>query len=266
MTTIINKYGFGEPTPGELKKAEIGVDLTKGYIYSSTDGADIIELGRGEIKWENITDKPPTIDPDGGNYVDLEDLLNRVEENEDDIEVLQTALKALDDQINADGGLVDQIAENVTNISNNATAIKDLEALLNQNLTGLVMGGEYDASNNLVSDTTAAGEAAGLAAGSPLPVGEGTKGLYLVVTTEGVLSGTGGYKKDGSAGRADNDTAHVGDWLVSDGQHGWILFSFGMDAVNWGMIGGKLSNQSDLVAEFENYLKKTDTIDCGTYS
>ena len=42
--------------------------------------------------------------------------------------------------------------------------------------------------------------------------------------------------------------------------------SFGMDAVNWGMIGGKLENQSDLVAEFALYLKKTDTIDGGTYS
>lgn len=297
MTTIIQKYGFGTPDNGELAKAEIGVDLTDGILYSSTDGNDIIELGRGEISWENITGKPPTIDPDDGdNYVDLTALEARVGVNEVDIAALKAAvadlesdlaalegkvdknteniaanagnistntnnISTLDDQINADGGLADKIEENTTNIGLNKDEIDKLKDLLDANLTGLVMGGEYDASINQVSKTTAAGEAAGLEQGQSLPTGEGTKGIYVIVTKEGVLANTGG-----SPARSDGDTAHVGDWLVSDGIHGWILFSFGMDAVNWGMIGGDIESQEDLMAKFDEYIKHTDTINCGTYT
>ena len=54
MTTIITKYGYGVPADGKLAKGEIAVDLTDGILYSSPNGTDIIELGRGEISWDNI--------------------------------------------------------------------------------------------------------------------------------------------------------------------------------------------------------------------
>lgn len=308
MTTIITKYGYGVPGNGQLAKGELGVDLTDGILYSSTDGSDVIELGRGELEWNNIINLPPELTPDGDGYVDLTALEARVGVNEVDIAALKeavanlesdladanteigknaSAIEALDGrveanetqiglnknsistlnaQINDQGGLADQVSTNAENIGKNKTEIDNLKDLLDANLTGLVMGGEYNASTNTVSQVTQAGTDAGLTIGSALPTGEATKGLYVVVTTEGELAGTGGYNADGQSGRADGETAHVGDWLVSDGQHGWILFSFGMDAVNWGMIGGDLTNQSDLVEEFDKHIKFTDTIDCGTYS
>ena len=307
MTTIITKYGYGKPSQEALAKGEVAVDLSEGILYSSTDGTDIIELGRGELHWDNVTGKPDWI-VEGDGYVDIEELAARVGVNEEDIAKLmasvadlqqeiqglasrvdgnekqigenkdsiaenqdaiqenENAINTLDSQINDANGLAEKVDDNTANIGTNAGKIKDIEDLLDASLTGLMYGGTYDAKNNLVVETSDEGEKAGLEAGKALPTGEKTKGIYVVVTVEGVLAGTGGFSADGNAGRSDNDTAHVGDWLVSDGQHGWILMSFGMDAVNWGMIGGKLSNQSDLVAEFEKYLKKADTIDCGTYS
>jgi len=307
MTTIITKYGYGKPSQEALAKGEVAVDLSEGILYSSTDGKDVIELGRGELHWDNVTGKPDWI-VEGDGYVDIEELAARVGVNESDIAALKSAvagleqdisgledridanakdiadgasaieanqlaiqtnknaINTLNSQINDPNGLADQVGENTTNIGTNAGKIKDIEDLLDASLTGLAYGGTYDAKNNVVLETSDEGANAGLQAGNALPTGEKTKGIYVVVTVEGVLEGTGGFSADGNAGRSDKDTAHVGDWLVSDGQHGWILMSFGMDAVNWGMIGGSLANQTDLVTEFAKYLKKTDTIDCGTYS
>lgn len=307
MTTIITKYGYGKPSDSALAKGEVAVDLSEGILYSSTNGSDIIELGRGELDWDNIVGKPGWI-TEGDDFIDITELESRVETNEGDIKDLQDAvaglekdladanteigknaaaikangeaieanttdigtnknsISTLNSQINDENGLADQVQQNQTDIGGNAQKIKDIEDLLDASLTGLMYGGTYDAANNLVVEASDDGKNAGLEDGKALPSGEGTKGIYVVVTVEGELSGTGGFKADGKAGRADGDTAHVGDWLVSDGQHGWILMSFGMDAVNWGMIGGSLSNQTDLVTEFALYLKKTDTIDGGTYS
>lgn len=307
MTTIITKYGYGTPSDSALAKGEVAVDLNEGILYSSTDGKDIIELGRGELDWDNIVGKPDWI-VEGEDFIDIEELESRVEQNEGDITALRNAvadlesgladanteigknaaaisanaeaiaknegdittnknnLSTLNSQINDQNGLADQVDENEANIGVNAEKIKGIEDLLDASLTGLMYGGTYDAKNNQVVDTSDEGANAGLQKGNALPTGEKTKGIYVVVTVEGVLAGTGGFNAQGDSGRSDDDTAHVGDWLVSDGQHGWILMAFGMDAVNWGMIGGKLENQSDLVAEFALYLKKTDTIDGGTYS
>ena len=307
MTTIITKYGYGKPADSALAKGEVAVDLNEGILYSSTNGTDIIELGRGELDWDNITGKPEWL-VEGDDFIDITELEKLVETNKGDISALQdavadlesaladanseigknaTAISAnaeaigknagdittnknniskLNSQINDENGLADQVQENTTNIGGNAQKIKDIEDLLDASLTGLMYGGTYDAANNVVVEASDDGKNAGLEDGKVLPNGEGTKGIYVVVTVEGELAGTGGFNAKGEAGRADGDTAHVGDWLVSDGQHGWILMSFGMDAVNWGMIGGKLSNQTDLVSEFALYLKKTDTIDGGTYS
>jgi hypothetical protein len=41
---------------------------------------------------------------------------------------------------------------------------------------------------------------------------------------------------------------------------------FHTDATEWGTIGGTLANQTDLMTEFANYIKKTDTIDAGNYT
>lgn len=298
MTTIISKYGYGVPADGELAKGEIGIDLTDGIIYSSTDGSNVIELGRGEVKWENITGKPPTIDPDNGgdSYVDLAALEARVEVNEGDIAALKAAvadlesdlaaltgrvekneeniatntgnitsnynaIQSLNSQINDPDGLADQVQENTTNIGINADAIEAIEAILGQDLTSLYLGGTYDTPNNQVKDVTAAGVTAGIQAGDQLTAHtkDSNKGMYFVCSGEGTLEGT---QRQGSDGKY----AQNGDWLVSDGVHGWILMQFGGDHVTWGAIGGDINNQTDLQAQFGLYIKKTDTIDGGTYT
>jgi hypothetical protein len=310
MTTIITKYGYGEPASGKLAKAEIAVDLSEGILYSSTDGSDIIELGRGEISWENISGKPPVIDPDNGGdqYVDLAALEAQVEANKGDIVTLKqniiqinsdladiikdvetnagaisdnaTAIgenasaikvnadniKALTDLINAEpDGLVHKIEANAEAIAANKKEIEDLKAALDQDLTGLALGGTYSveatASNNTIIDVTGSGAAHGFKVGDRLNahMSDDDKGWYFIVQGNGELQN---LSREGSNGA----TAQNGDWLVSDGTHGWILMSFGGDHVTWGAIGGNIENQDDLMEEFDKYLEKGETIDCGSYN
>ena len=310
MTTIITKYGYGEPANGKLAKGEIAVDLSEGILYSSTDGADIIELGRGEISWENISGKPPVIDPDNGGdqYVDLAALEAQVEANKGDISDLKSqiaqinsdladivkdiennktsisdnasaisqnstdiknnsdAIKVLTDQINeAPDGLVHKIQANTDGVEANAKEIEALKKALDQDLTGLQLGGTYSVevgpTNNKIVDVTGTGQAHGFQVGDSLNqhMSDDDKGWYFVVQGNGELAN---LSREGSNGAQ----AQNGDWLVSDGTHGWILMSFGGDHVTWGAIGGNIENQDDLMSEFEKYLLKGETIDCGSYN
>lgn len=301
MTTMIQKIGNGVPAEGQLKRGELGLDLASNVIYSSSNGTDILVMGISEVSWGDITGMPDfilNIDPNQPGYIDITDLEARVEINEADIEILKSlvtpengdnlaeqvaknttdigtnalnisdnagAIAALDTTVNGDpgdandGGLVDQVDTNVEEIA-------ALKAALNDAVTGLVLGGKYDAENNVVTEVTTEGTSAGLVVGSNLPIDEGTKGIYVIVTVGGTLEGTQVASPATGDHRADGATAFAGDWLLSDGQHGWILMDFHTDATEWGMIGGTLTNQADLVAEFSNYIKKIDTIDGGTYT
>ena len=129
MTTIITKYGYGKPADGQLAKAEVAVDLTDGILYSSTTGSDIIELGRGEISWENITGIPPVIDPDNGGdqYVDLKALEAQVEKNKGDINTLNSAVADLEAAL----------ADTNTEVGKNASAIGLLDDRVTQNETDI---------------------------------------------------------------------------------------------------------------------------------
>ena len=308
MTTIITKYGYGEPSAGKLAKAEIAVDLTDGILYSSPNGTDIIELGRGEISWDNISGKPPELIVGGDEYIDLADLLSRVEAVEGDVADLKGQIqqinsdlsdladdiatnasgistnagniatnttniknnsdniKILTDQINAEpDGLVHKIQGNADDIATNAKEIEKLKAALDQDLTGLSLGGTYSveatAANNTIVDVTGTGAAHGFKVGDRLNahMSDDDKGWYFIVQGNGQLSN---LSREGS-----NDAmAQNGDWLVSDGTHGWILMSFGGDHVTWGAIGGNIENQEDLMDQFDLYLKKGETIDCGSYN
>lgn len=334
MTTIITKYGYGRPNGGQLAKAEVAVDLTEGILYSSTTGTDIIELGRGEISWENITGKPPVIDPDNGGdqYVDLKaleaqvaqnkgdiGLLNsavaqlqsdlndtntdvgknaaaivvldgRVGDNEDDIEELQgkvgqnetaisnlggrvsknetnietnkNGISTLNSQINDEpDGLVHKVEANAEGISQNAEDIEALRKLVDQDLTGLRLAGTYEVPKNEIVEVSGPAQAAGMKVGDKLNIHakDDNAGFYFVVKGNGPLADT---VRAGSDGK----NAQNGDWLVCDGVHGWILMQFGGDHVTWGAIGGDINSQEDLMLEFDKYIAKTDTINCGQYS
>jgi hypothetical protein len=275
MTTMIQKIGNGAPAAGQLKRGELGLDLNSNVIYSSSNGTDILVMGISEVSWEDINGLPEfilTIDPSNPDYIDITGLEQRVEINEGQIsnnasDIIQNEadIKAL--QITVDGdpddedddGLVGQVAVNVTEIAS-------LWAALGDAVTGLVLGGKYNAEDNQVLDVTPDGTAAGLVNGQNLPIGEDTKGIYVIVTVGGTLEGTEVQTPDAGDHRSDGAVAFPGDWLLSDGQHGWILMDFHTDATEWGAIGGTITNQADLMAEFANYIKKTDTIDAGNYT
>jgi hypothetical protein len=284
---MIQKIGNGAPAPGQLKRGELGLDLSSNVIYSSSNGTDILVMGISEVKWDDITGLPDfilTIDPNNPDYIDISGLEARVKVNEEDIALLKgivtpegddslaekvaanTAnITTLELTVNGDpddgddGGLVEQVEINVRDIA-------ELKAALNDAVTGLVLGGKYDAQNNVVTEVTADGTTAGLIVNQNLPIGEETKGVYVIVTVGGELEGIEANPASSDSHLANGQTAYPGDWLLSDGQHGWILMDFHTDATEWGTIGGTIGNQDDLMAEFTNYLKKTDTIDGGSYT
>jgi len=206
-----------------------------------------------------------------------------------DVSDLQSALAALEDSINGDSGLqaeiealkqTDVIHNNritvlettvgkadpdgsglVKDVADNAQSIADLEAAIDKDLTGLVFAGSYDASNNQLTDVSQAGYDAGMRIGGKLNeyIDPSYSGLYVIVDTAGTL-------KDTIRAGSDDKEAAVGDWLVSDGLHGWILMSFGNEHVTWGTIGGNIENQTDLKDALDSKLAKGETIDCGSYN
>lgn len=175
-------------------------------------------------------------------------------------------ISALSSQINDEpNGLVHLIAANTAAIGVNEGEITKLWAALGDAQTGLVLGGKYDAENNEVIDPTPEGLAAGLVEGQNLPITDDTKGIYVIVTVGGELEGLEVTQQLDVSHKATG-TAYPGDWLLSDGKHGWILMDFHTDATEWGMIGGTITNQTDLMEYLEPYYKEGDTIDGGTYT
>lgn len=262
------------------------------------------EINWGQIDPDTYPDYILNLIPGAGdNYVDLVTLELRVSANETAIDDLQNAvgdatkglvkdvndlrtdLDALADSITGDGGIASEIdalqqltfeqGQQITvnknaigdensgltkQVNQNTSDIDDLRDAIDKDLTGLVFGGSYDAAKNEITSTSQSGQDAGLRVQGKLNeyLDPSFEGLYVIVDEEGVLEDT---VRDGYDGK----TAHVGDWMVSDGVHGWILMEFGNEHVTWGTIGGDIDNQSDLQAALGDKLSKGETIKCGNY-
>lgn len=300
--TIITKWGNSKPAV--LAKGELGVDLLNQVLYTF-NGTDIIEVGGGAVDWDQIDPDtiPPEIiniiDKDGDNYIDLDalvdlagdnaeaivqldadlkDLAARVTQNEKDISTNKDGVKTNADAIDALTAVVGEnsgkIADNAADIdgletnigeldgrvTQNEEDIEDLQKIVDGDLTGLVLGGTYDVPNNVVSDVTNAGTTAGISKGDTLDqhAKADNSGMYFVCEGEGTL---GSLFRDSSNG----EYAQNGDWLVSDGVHGWILMSFGGDHVAWGSIGGDIKNQEDLQEALATKIEEGDTLDGGRF-
>jgi hypothetical protein len=296
-TTIITKFGNGKPKSGDLQHGELAIDMTNSILYTKEGNGLIIQLGGGDVNWNQIIGVPEQItniiDVNADGYIDLAALKALVEQHTGEIAQLDTDLKALavrvttnetnigtnsdridalEDQAGGDGGFQEQINDILDQITiingrldvvetladNNKGEIDTIKDLLDANLVGLVFGGEYNADINVVEKATDAGKAAGLTDGQNVPGSSAqTKGIYLIVTTAGELTGTT---------KSDGDQANVGDWLVSDGIHGWLHLELGQGAVTFSMIEGSARDNADLEAELD---KKMDaegaTINCGNY-
>lgn len=231
-----------------VEQAEGEIDALQGVVGDASIGLvkDVKDLQNALTELENSIN-----DPASGLQAQINALKDTDVKHENRLKVLETTVGKAD----PDGsGLVKDVADN-------ATAIKDLQDAVDKELTGLVFGGSYDAEDGELTSVSQAGQDAGMR-----PLGKLNEyldpsyaGLYVIVDTAGTLKDT---IRDGSEGKE----AAVGDWLVSDGVHGWILMAFGNEHVTWGTIGGSIENQSDLKAALESKVGKGETIDCGSYN
>jgi len=232
----------------------IDLKLLKAQVESNTGRIDDLEAVVG--------------DATGGLVKELEDLKGKVDTNTSDILTNKGNITDLTGRVGSAELAIEAntaaIGVNAGNISTNAAEIERLEGLINNSMTGLVLGGEYDAFQNKVVSVTGEGIDAGLRPGEALPApSEATKGVYVIVTVEGALSGTGTRAPQREE---DGTIAHVGDWLVSDGIHGWLLFELGQQEVTFGMIGGSPYDNQALEDALNAKIDIDGTIICGTYS
>jgi hypothetical protein len=298
---LVHKIGSGQPGNNKLATGEFGVDIEKKVLWVGTDTGEAVELSGGEIKWEQIIDVPGAIDiiinPDNPDYISLDDLQTQVNNNSTAIGDLQDELARIEGKVDANRSLIDQNISDIKDnadlldshsstlsahgaqiqankilsekneggVADNLAEIEKLKLALDGSLTGLTYGGEYDATNNLVKEPSTEGKEAGLVHNEALPATEFTKGLYVIVTTAGVLDGTG-IKPESDGTKTDESMAYKGDWLVSDGVHGWVHLEFHTEQTLWGTIGGEIANQDDLQAQFATKVGVDDTIGGGNYN
>lgn len=297
------KPATGQLQQGEIG---IDIELKKIWTFSTKDNDFIElsggEIKWDQIDPESFPEEITNIlYPDGNpDYVDLAVLKEQVQSNTGRIAALEAVVgdatkglvKELEDlKVKVDGNTVGvglnaaeiitlkgRVGTNELNITANLTAIganaeaisinageiERLEGLINNSMTGLVLGGEYDAFQNQVVSVTGGGIDAGLRPGEALPApSESTKGIYVIVTVEGPLSGTGTRAPNREE---DGTIAHVGDWLVSDGIHGWLLFELGQQDVTFGMIGGSPYDNQALKGALDAKIDIVGTIVCGNYN
>lgn len=302
---ITLKFGSGPPSSQSLRQGEVGLDLTNKVIYTSTNGTDIVEMSRnmgegGTINWSQIEGVPAVleliVDNNIPNYSTFDALVAQVKSNEEAISALQSIDTGLQGQIDAlNQGLVDLgllVEQNTTDIGTNANAIGqntiaiggnttaigqldgrvtvnegdiiNLKNLVDKELTGLFLAGSYDANAGTISNVL---DTAVDADGNPLFLqgnalnnyqGGKYQGYYFVVDVAGELKNTG------TPARADGEQAYVGDWMVSDGPH-WLHFNFSQESTTWGTIGGDISIQADLQAQFATKLDLNADIVGGNY-
>jgi hypothetical protein len=296
-TTIITKFGNGEPTTNDISHGELAIDMTNSILYTRDGNDKIIQLGGGTVKWSQIIGVPDEItniiDNNAPGYIDLAALKDLVDKHTGDITKLETDLTALaarvstnetnigsnsdrldvlEGQATGDGGFQEQINDIIDDIEdldkrvtavellsgNNKIEIDKINDLLDANLTGLVFGGEYNADINQVEKATDAGKTAGLVDGQNVPSASAAlHGIYLIVTTAGTLTGTN---------KADGEFANVGDWIVSDGIHGWLHLELGQGSITFGMIEGAARDNADLESELDAKMDADGaTITCGRY-
>lgn len=298
--TIITKWGSRAPTTSDIVKGELAVDLVGKVLYTN-DGNQIIEVGGGEISWDQIIIDtiPDEITNIINGTIDLDALLQLAGDNADAIIELNKDLTALaarvtqnEKDIASNAGKIAtntaNISTNTTNIATNTSNIADNAADIADNasdigaLDGRVTQNEIDiAALQAIVD----GDLTGLTLGGTyaLPANE-VNDVTAAGTTAGISKGDtldqhakesnkGMYfvvEGEGTLGglfreSSNNQFAQNGDWLVCDGIHGWILMSFGGDHVAWGSIGGNIANQEDLMDELDKKLEEGDTLDGGRF-
>lgn len=299
-TTIITKFGNGAPSDENIRTGELAIDMKNSVLYTKDGNDNIIQLGGGDVNWNQIIGIPEEIiniiDINADGYIDLKALLALAEKNETDIGTLNTdlallaervsanetnislhdgRLTTLENVINGTGGILERLGDvesdivdikadvidNTTAIGENKYEIELINQKLNQDLTGLVLAGGYSAASNTITSVKSEAASAGFKEGDPLNLYLGNKYAgYYFIVNE-----AGILQNTGSPARSDNENAFVGDWLVSDGPH-WLHFNFSQESTLWGTISGDITAQDDLTAALElKFDKDGGTLSCGRY-
>jgi len=284
-TTIILKYGNGEPGSGQLLKGELGVDISGEKLWTFNGQKNII-LSGADL---NIGDLPEIGLPDG-SYVTIEILAGMVVQNTTDIAELDLRVTANEGAIGSNTAQISLLSDKVAALElwqesheeavgnliieltridalaseandrsiENATAIRSLEDELALIEAGLQYGGNYDAASGLIVSVSEWADNLGMAPNQPLQNFVANKGIYFIVTKEGTL-------KNVSA-NVDGQFAYTGDWLICDGTQ-WLLANYGFEETTFSNIGGEPLDNPKLAAEFALYLKKDgDVLEGGTYT
>ena len=300
--TIITKWGFKAPTLSDLEQGELGVDLLAKILYTRNASNQIIELGGGNINWNQID--PDTIPDKITNIIDgtwdIDGLITQVEINKGDIATLKADLIALDAEVKEN---FKQIGINAGNIADNLALIQALDARVVVNEGDIktnsaditVVEGRLDDAEPKIEKNIqdiidlqkiVDGDLTGLsfagtydvpnnkvqdvaAAGTLANISTGdTLDQHAKAGNEGLYFVCEGEGVLGSLYRdsSNGQLAYSGDWLVCDGIHGWILMSFGGDHVSWGTIGGNIENQTDLQAALDKKIEGGDTLDGGRFA
>jgi hypothetical protein len=284
-TTIILKYGNGEPASGQLVKGEIGVDIAGEKLWT-WNGVENIILSGADL---DIGDLPAIELPDG-NYVTIEILAGMVVQNTTDIAELDVRvttnegaigsntaqISLLSDRVTAlevwqtdhevaVGNLIIQLEE-IEETANNADTLSQsnkgeidlIRAELSAIEAGLQYGGNYSAHTDLILSVSAWAVSQGIQAGQPLQNFQDKEGIYFIVTEEGDLNNV--------STDINGKFAYKGDWLISDGSQ-WLLANYAFEETTFANIAGKPLENDELAAEFALYLKKDgDVLEGGTYS
>ncbi len=284
-TTIILKYGNGEPAPNELKVGEVAVDISGEKLWTF-DGTNNIVLGGAEIQ---IGDLPQIELPDG-NYVTLTELAAMVAANKEDIDELEDRVDQHDKDISASKNLISQLDYRVgvleqwqeaheEAVGNLLIAIQDISDTADEALglaksnkgqidliieeiglieAGLQYGGNFDASTNLITSVSDLASDKGVTAGQPLQNFVSLKGFYYIVTSAGTLQNV--------SSNVNGDFAYRGDWLICGGTQ-FLLANYQMETVAFADLAGKPTDNEEMVKELSLYLKRDgDTIEGGTYT
>ena len=284
-STIILKYGNGEPAPNELKVGEVGVDLAGEKLWTFNGTKNII-LGGADIE---IGDLPSIEMPDGSyvtltelaaqvaaNKQDISDLEDRVDQNETNISQHTTLISQLDfrigvletwqqDHEEAVGNLLiainaisDTADEALDLAQSNKGEIDAIIAEIGLIEAGMQYGGNFDASTNLVTSVSALAAEKGVSAGQPLQNFVSLKGFYYIVTNEGPLQNV--------SANVNGEFAYRGDWLICDGSQ-FLLANYQMETVSFADLAGQPTDNAALATELALYLKKDgDTLEGGTYA
>ena len=187
-------------TGGNGRRSDDGTDRTADALISSISTGEPLISGKGWVQSSL-----------GGAYTPVPGLNLALA----GVTTYKGALDTLDALL---GFLPNLTTTDKTSLVN---AINELQVSISQLTSGLQFVGSFDPASDTITSVSASGIREGYVTGPlPLPI-DATERHYLIVSSEGPLSG---------AGNTPTGYARVGDWVISNGVT-WELYNYTNDLV-----------------------------------